>query len=278
MIDFCDKKTIARLLHSHGLKAKKYFSQNFLVNRGSLNKIIAAADITAADTILEIGCGLGTLTQELAQHAGSILVFEKDSQMINLAKQNLAEYKNISFIESDVLNIPPPNQPYKLVANIPYSITTPILTHFLLAQPPSRRPDLMVLMLQKEVADKITAEPPDMNLLAILVQVFGAPRIMAKVPASHFYPAPKVDSAILKIEMHNEPAVSCDIEKFFSIVRAAFNQKRKILASTLAFSLKKPKAEIQNALKTLGLNPLSRPENLSINDWNRLVNMPGNGF
>ncbi|MBI5152281.1 ribosomal RNA small subunit methyltransferase A [Candidatus Peregrinibacteria bacterium] len=278
MIDFAYKKTVINFLKSQGTKAKKHFSQNFLVNHGTLNKIITAANLTTADVALEIGCGLGVLTAELARHAGSILVFEKDRQMISLAKQNLAEYKNISFIESDVLNIPPPNQLYKLVANIPYAITTPILTHFLLAKSPSLRPKLAVLMLQKEVAEKITAQPPHMNLLAILVQVFGIPKIIATIPASHFYPSPKIDSAILKIDMHNAPAVSCDTEKFFSIVRAAFNQKRKILASTLTSSLKRPKAEIQNTLHQLNINPLARPENLSIVDWDRLVNISSNSF
>lgn len=273
MIDLADKKTVIDFLKSQGIKAKKHFSQNFLVNHGTLNKIIAAANLTATDTALEIGCGLGTLTAELARYAGSVLVFEKDIQMINFAKQNFSEFKNIAFIESDILKNPPPNQPYKLIANIPYAITTPILTHFLLTQVPSRRPDIMILMLQKEVAEKICATPPHMNLLAILVQVFGTPKIIATVPANHFYPSPKVDSAILKIEMYSAPTISDDMEKFFSIVRAAFNQKRKILATTLANALKKPKTEIQNKLAHLNLNPLVRPENLSIVDWDRLANL-----
>ena len=258
-----------QILRAKNLKAKKYFSQNFLVNRGVLNKIVNAAKLKRTDNVIEIGCGLGVLTCELAQHAGKIIVYEKDADMIQIAKENISESKNIKFVNADILKIQPPDRKYKLVANIPYSITTLILKHFLITA--ARHPEKIVFLIQKEVAKKICAVPPHMNLLALMVQVFGKPQIIAKVPAANFLPPPKVDSAILKINMYPAPQIKTNADAFFKIVRAAFNQKRKMLSQTLAKLTKKQKPEIEKILIKSTINPLSRPENLSIKDWDNLI-------
>jgi len=269
MIDIADKNTVLKILRAKNIKAKKSFSQNFLINRSVLDKIIHAAELENTDNVIEIGCGLGVLTRELAQYAKNVIVYEKDADMIQIAKENTREFKNIEFINADVLKIEPPNKKYKLNAIIPYSITSLILKHFLVAA--AYRPLKIVFLIQKEVAEKICALPPKMNVLALMVQVFGKPQIIARVPAANFLPPPKVDSAILKIDMHSAPMIK-NYKKFFEIVRSAFNQKRKLLSQTLAKLTKKQKSEIEKILIKSNINPLSRPENLSIKNWNIIIN------
>lgn len=272
MIDLTNISEVKKILEKHGLKAKKSFSQNFLINKNVLERIVESAHIKEDETIVEIGCGLGVLTQELAKNMITVLVYEKDRQMIEIAKENLRDFKNIIFVEGDVLEQPRLKMPHKLVANIPYSITSLILKHFLMPPEGSRRPESMTILIQKEVAEKICANPPKMNLLAILVQTFGKPKIIQTVPKSAFFPAPKVDSAILKIDTFTLPLIPQHLlDKFFEIVREVFTKKRKILSQTLAQILKVEKSEVEKILTKVGVKPSSRPENLSIKDWLSII-------
>ena len=271
MIELTNISIVKKILESHGIKTQKHFSQNFLINKGVLDKIIDAANLKPEeDAVVEIGCGLGVLTQELASNAFSVIVYEKDFNMMEIAKKNLSNFTNIEFLNTDILQAKIPSFIYKLVANIPYAITTDILKKFLIEE--KNKPRKIVFLIQKEVAEKICAAPPDMNLLAILVQAFGKPKIIQTVSKNSFFPAPKVDSAILKIDINVVPLIPHELSaKFFEIVRATFGKKRKIISQTLAQIFKIEKSEMEKILKTLGINPMSRPENLSIESWLEIV-------
>ncbi len=222
------------------MKAKKSLGQNFLTHKGTLHKIVQAADLSAKDQIIEIGPGHGVLTHELAQSAQKVTTIELDDRLIPELKEKFADQSNVKILHQDALTFTPPKTPYKLVANIPYYITSPILNHFLREQPHDRRPTHCTLLVQKEVAQKICAKPGNLSVLALQVQLFGTPKIVAKVPPSHFNPAPKVDSAILTIEMHPKPIIpDSDLPKFFELLHAGFAHKRKKLIRNLKFTPEK---------------------------------------
>ncbi|MFC1600212.1 16S rRNA (adenine(1518)-N(6)/adenine(1519)-N(6))-dimethyltransferase RsmA [Patescibacteria group bacterium] len=239
------------------MKAKKSLGQNFLKDRSVLAKIIKAADLSRDDYVIEIGPGKGVLTHELLANAGRVTAIELDDRLI----PQLKEIEGLDLIHANALDWIPPNEPYKVVANIPYYITSPLISHFLQAE---SRPSKMVLLVQKEVAEKIAAEPGDMNVLAIHVQVFGKPRIVCTAPAKAFTPAPKVDSAVIEIDVYDKPLVE-DYKKFFGIMHRAFSNKRKMLSNSLH--------DIKDRLVELGFQDL-RPENLSIEDWIKLLHQP----
>lgn len=236
------------------IQAKKSLGQNFLKDRSVLMKIVEAAELSKDDYIVEVGPGKGVLTRELVERAGHVTAIELDLRLI----PELSEIEGLDLIHGNALDFIPPGRKYKVVANIPYYITSPLISHFLEAK---SKPTKMVLLVQKEVAEKICAEPGDMNVLAIHVQVFGKPRIVCNVKASAFVPAPKVDSAVIVIDVYDKPLVS-DYKKFFGVVHRAFSGKRKKLSNTLP--------DLKERLIELGLNDL-RPERLSLNDWKNLM-------
>jgi 16S rRNA (adenine1518-N6/adenine1519-N6)-dimethyltransferase len=238
------------------MKAKKSLGQNFLKDRSVLAKIIKAADLSRDDYVIEVGPGKGVLTHELLANAGKVTAIELDDRLI----PELREIEGLDLVHGNALDFIPPNEPYKVVANIPYYITSPLISHFLQAE---SRPSKMVLLVQKEVAEKICAEPGDMNVLAIHVQVFGKPRIVCTVPAKAFTPAPKVDSAIIGIDVYDKPLVE-DYKKFFGIMHRAFSNKRKMLSNTLP--------DLKERLIELNFQDL-RPERLSIEDWLKLTQL-----
>jgi len=236
------------------MKAKKSLGQNFLNDRSVLRKIVEAADLSREDYVIEVGPGKGILTHELLASAGKVTAIELDGRLI----PELREIEGLDLIHGNALDWIPPNEPYKVVANIPYYITSPLISHFLEAQ---NRPSKMVLLVQKEVAEKIAAEPGDMNVLAIHVQVFGKPRIVCNVPAKAFTPAPKVDSAVIEIDVYEKPLVE-DYKRFFGVVHRAFSNKRKMLSNSIS--------DFKERLIELRFQDL-RPERLSIDDWIRLI-------
>jgi len=272
-----------RLLRQANLRARKGLGQHFLIDGEVLELIISAAKLTPADVILEIGPGLGILTKELARQVGWVTAIELDSKLAAILEQTLASLDNVTIINEDILKIdptallqeqkmrfPPKVNPfiYKVVANLPYYITSPILRHFLES---SVKPQIMVIMVQKEVAEAIVARPGQMSVLSISVQYYGEPSIISYVPAHCFYPVPEVDSAILRINPYPQPAVAVTIESsFFKLVRAGFTAARKQLANSLAQGLGLSKAEVLSLLAEAHIVPQRRAETLTLDEWARL--------
>ena len=273
-----------RLLRRFGLRARKRLGQHFLIDREVLDLVVSTAELTSGDVVLEIGPGLGVLTRELVRQAGWVITIELDSKLAAILEKTLASSSNITVINENILHIDPEvllrkqmkrlpptvTSPfsYKVVANLPYYITSPVLRHFLEA---SVKPQIMVVMVQKEVAEAIVAEPGGMSMLSISVQFYGKPRIIKYVPAQCFYPAPEVDSAILRIDLYPEPAVAVADEKgFFGLMRAGFTTPRKQIVNSLAQGLGLPKADILSLLQKASIVPQRRAETLTLNDWAKL--------
>jgi len=266
------------ILRLAGLQAKKGLGQHFLVDGTYLKYILTAAELNKDDIVIEVGPGLGVLTGELADRAGWVAAVEKDDNLSHLLEETLASQQNVIVINQDILKVDPdaifhehfpdkqPRQ-YKVVANLPYYITSPVLRHFL---EESVKPQSMVVMVQKEVARQITAKPGDMSLLSIAVQLYGRPKIIKYVPARAFYPAPEVDSAILKIDVYPRPVVDVDTDSFFTLVRAGFSAARKQLANSLSHRLELPKADVLNILEKASIDPRRRAETVSLEEWGRL--------
>jgi 16S rRNA (adenine1518-N6/adenine1519-N6)-dimethyltransferase len=260
-------------LHHLGARAKKGLGQHFLVDRSVLDKIVSAAELTPSDTVIEIGPGLGILTGELVKNAAKVIAIEVDSKLASSLQKRLSKFSNLTVINADVLQLDPRKLidrkvNYKVVANLPYYIAAPILRHFLEASP---KPSLMVVMVQKEVAQSIVAQPGDMSILGISVQLYGKPTIVDYVPAQGFYPEPKVDSAVVRIDVYPRPAVDvADIDGFFEIVKAAFSAPRKQIRNSLAQGMRLAPAEVTQLLKQARISPQRRPETLSLEEWANL--------
>jgi 16S rRNA (adenine1518-N6/adenine1519-N6)-dimethyltransferase len=270
------------LLRQSGLHAKKGLGQHFLVDGRVLGRIVAAADLTPQDTVIEVGPGLGILTQELVQHAGRVMAIEADAEMVSALGELAARSPNLTIIHGDIMHIDPvsllssPNSvasSYKVVANIPYYITSALLRHFMEA---SRQPTLMVVMVQKEVGKAIVARPGDMSLLAVSIQFYGRPSIVARVPARSFYPPPQVDSVILRVDVYEKPPIDVPSARaFFETVRAGFSAPRKQLRNSLSQGLVIGTQEAVDLLQRAGIDPRRRAETLSIEEWGRLCTERG---
>ena len=272
------------LLRSFDLQARKGLGQHFLIDEEVLRLITSAAELAPTDVVMEIGPGLGVLTRELAGQAGWVVAIELDNKLAAILKRTLASFNNVTIVNDDILGVDPAallqeqqagfpstiNSPfnYKVVANLPYYITSPVLRHFLEA---SVKPQLMVLMVQKEVAEVIVAEPGQMSLLSISVQFYGEPAIVSNVPAQCFYPAPEVDSAILRVKLYPQPAVAVtDKDSFFGLVRAGFSASRKQIGNSLAQGLGLSKAEVLPLLEKASIVPQRRAETLTLDEWAQL--------
>lgn len=256
-----------------GFQPKKSLGQNFLVDPAHLARIVAAAELTAADQVLEIGPGQGVLTQALAAQAGRIVAVELDDRLIAPLRERFAAQPQVQIVHGDILELDPAGlmaqegAAYKVVANLPYYITSAALRHLLEASPP---PSLAVVLVQLEVAQRICAGPGDLSLLAVSVQYYARPRLVSRVPAGAFRPAPKVDSAILRLEVLPAPAVAIPEDRFFTVVRAGFGQRRKQLANSLAAGLGLNKGAVTAALLAAGIAPARRAETLALPEWERL--------
>ena len=277
---------IKELLAKYETYASKGLGQNFLIDKNVLRKIVLAGDIAPTDIILEVGPGLGVLTQELAPLAKKIIAVEKSASMQNILKETLADYKNIEIIDADILTLNPESyilNPYKVIANIPYYLTSPLIRKFLEIETP---PQEIVLMIQKEVAQRICAPVGKMSLLAVSVQFYADVKIVSYVSKNCFWPAPKIDSAIIKIIPHKpfdsaqgKKQISHDL--FFEIVKAGFSQPRKQLGGNFS-KFFPPKADqpgaeklkkegIESWLLKNNIKPTQRAQTLSIQDWINLT-------
>ena len=199
-----------KLLASYDLRARKGLGQHFLVDGSVLKKITTAAELNPSDTVIEVGPGWGVLTQELVKQAGKVMAIELDKKLAEILEENLGDSGKVTVVNEDVLKIQPADllgkqNDYKVVANLPYYITSAVIRHFLEAEV---KPNLMVLMVQQEVAKQITAQPGEMSLLSVSVQLYGKPKMVSKISAQCFYPSPTVDSAILRIEVYPKPEIA----------------------------------------------------------------------
>ena len=270
-MDLTNISQIKSILYSHSIGAKKSLGQHFLISRDALSSIVKAANLSKKDKVLEIGPGLGVLTVELVEHAGSVLAVEFDPKMVEIL-ETIVPAKNLQVVRGNVLEFNTGALPkgYKLVANVPYYITSPILRSFLEAK---NKPREMVLLIQKEVAERITARPGNMSVLAVAVQFYSDPEIVEIVSKKAFWPVPKVDSAIVRLMVHQKPKYEVDEKVFFRIVKAGFGEKRKQLANALSGGLRLEKQEIIKVLQNLGLHPMIRAEELSLDDWYHLYQL-----
>ena len=269
---------VKALLREFGLRPKQSLGQNFLVDEQALSSIVRAADVTAADIVLEIGPGLGSLTRQLSAAARQVIAVEVDRTLLPPLRSVLSARSNVTLVEGDILQLDPaallaPHlaaelSAYKVVANIPYYITSAILRHLLEAE---IKPRLLVLTVQLEVARRIIAQPDEMNLLAVSVQFYGRPRLVQRIPAGAFYPAPAVDSAVVRIDLFPEPQTDVqDVDLFFKVAKAGFGQKRKQLHNALKAGLGRSGEEIDRALVSAQIDPKRRAETLTIAEWGSL--------
>lgn len=261
-----DVKTIKRLLG--GTRPRKGLGQHFLVDEMVLDKIVSAAELGPADTVMEIGPGLGVLTEVLIERAGRVVAVELDEQMVSILQGRLDDHDNLEIVHGDILEMAPAelvDGPYKVAANLPYYITSAVIRHLLEAE---RKPASMVLMMQLEVAQRILAEPGDMSTLSVSVQFYGRPALVTRVPAGAFWPRPDVDSAVLRIDVYDQPPVAVDdIDWFFAVVRAGFQQRRKQLKNSLAGGLHPTKDQVEAALARAGIDGRRRAQTLTIAEW-----------
>jgi len=262
----------AAVLKRFNIRADKSLGQNFLQDVSALENIALAAEIQEDDCVLEIGPGLGSLTRYLAVSAKEVTAIELDPDMLPPLRAVLKPHQNVRVVHGDILKTVISEiihkTDYLVVANIPYYITSAVIRHLLESNPKPRR---IVLTIQKEVAERICAKAGDLSLLALSVQVYGKPSIAAIIPADSFHPAPKVDSAILRIDIYDQPLIPNDLLKtFFKLIKAGFSQKRKTLRNSLSSGLHIPTAESEALLTSAGINFMRRAETLSIDEWKGL--------
>ena len=263
----------AALLKRYDLRAHKGLGQNFLQDPFALETIVSAAEIQPTDTVLEIGPGLGSLTRYLAVFARQVVAVELDLNLLPPLKAILSPYQNVRLIHGDILKLSPKDliteKGYLVVANIPYYITSALIRHLLESEPKPRR---IVLTVQKEVAKRICAEPGDMSLLALSVQVYGKPRLAARIPANAFFPAPKVDSAVLVVDIYPSPIIKTELlNTFFKLIKAGFSQKRKTLRNSLSAGLHISPSGAAELLTRANIDPQRRAESLNLSEWSELI-------
>ena len=274
---------VKSLLGQYGMRPSKGLGQNFLIADWVVERILEASCLRSDDVVLEVGPGLGTLTGRLAEHVAEVVAIELDRKLLPILSDTLGQRGNVHLVQGDILAIDPVSQlldtlrlgapealSYKVVANLPYYITSHALRHILGAR---IRPVQIVVMLQREVAERIMAPPGRMSLLSVSVRVFGCPEKVCSVPSSAFYPRPRVDSAVLRIRVAPEPRVDeSAIEPFFRVVRAGFGQKRKQLHNSLASGLHLTGDQVGAALERADICAHRRPQTLSVDEWVRVVN------
>ena len=275
------KKTI-EVIQKYNFDFQKKFGQNFLIDSHVLDKIISAAKITKDDFVLEIGPGIGTLTQYLAEAARWVTAVEIDRNLIPILQETLGEYSNVSILNQDILKTDigalaqeyNQGRPIKVVANLPYYITTPILMELLENRLPV---DSITVMVQKEVAQRMQAGPgtKDYGALSLAVQYYAKPSLSANVPPNCFMPRPAVGSAVIHLEIYREPPVKVEDEKLlFSLIRASFNQRRKTLVNSLNnANLEFQKEEIAEALESMGISGQVRGEALTLEQFGALADV-----
>jgi 16S rRNA (adenine1518-N6/adenine1519-N6)-dimethyltransferase len=264
---------VKALLRRYGLRPDKSLGQNFLVDQGELKKIISTSGLTGDETVIEIGAGLGSLTYHLSRATNRVIAIEFDERLIPALESFFQYSENVELVVGDILQLDLSalvgDGSYQIIANIPYNITSLLIRRLLETSNP---PSMVVLTIQREVAERIIASPGQLSLLALSVQVYGVPIIKGHIPAKAFYPSPKVDSAILRIDLHDMPLVPPSlIPTFFQLAKVAFNQKRKQLGNSISGGLGVPKDLVMDWLTASSIDPKKRPQELDFEAWVRLA-------
>jgi len=277
---------VRKIIQAHGFKVRKALGQNFLMDANIIEKIVRFADLTEQDLTFEIGPGLGVLTRRLARSAGRVIAVELDQNLLPILQETLADFPNAEVVHGDALKVDfdrlaeertagvfgRQGKKYKLVANLPYYITTPLLMHLLTNGFNLER---LVVMMQREVADRLQASPggKDYGSLSVAVQYYTVPEIVVRVPKTVFYPAPDVDSAVVRLTKREAPPVDVTSEElFFKVVRAAFGQRRKTLLNSLTGSGLAARETWLEVLSKTGIDPARRGETLSLQEFADLAN------
>ncbi|MGC4379259.1 16S rRNA (adenine(1518)-N(6)/adenine(1519)-N(6))-dimethyltransferase RsmA [Fictibacillus sp. Mic-4] len=279
--DISTPQTTKEIIEKHGFTFKKSLGQNFLIDKNILANIVKAANLTSESGVIEIGPGIGALTEHIARNAKKVVAFEIDQRLLPILQETLAPYSHVKVVHSDILEADVHSimekefkniQDIMVVANLPYYVTTPIIMKLLTDKLPIRG---IVCMIQKEVADRLAAEPgtKDYNSLSIAVQYYATAETVLKVPKTVFIPPPNVDSAVIRLNLREEPPVHVEDEAFFfKVIRASFAQRRKTLWNNLLNNLiaKEKREELEEALKSAGIDPKRRGETLTIEEFARL--------
>ncbi len=282
MNPYLNLQRIRAALRTLNLRPTRGMGQNFLIDGQALATIVAEAALTPVDTVIEVGPGLGVLTWELLARAGCVISVELDRRLAERLATEFHDRRNLHLVQGDILHFAPADllaragatPPYKVVANIPYAITAPLLRHFLEATTP---PDLSVVLVQWEVAQRICAGPGDYSVLAHAIQFYAEPTIVARIPASSFFPSPAVDSAILRLRRRLQPAVTVtDVNALFRVIKAGFLHARKQLGNALpsglaAFGVHVTREQVLQALHTAGIDPQRRAETVTLAEWGNLL-------
>ncbi|RGS73719.1 MULTISPECIES: 16S rRNA (adenine(1518)-N(6)/adenine(1519)-N(6))-dimethyltransferase RsmA [unclassified Mitsuokella] len=268
------REVTTHILKAFGLRMSKKLGQNFLIDARIVQGIVDAAEIKPGDRVLEIGPGIGTLTQGLAEAGAEVTAVELDKKLPAVLKETLKAYDNVTIVPGDILKVNIPEimgeGPFKVAANLPYYITTPILMTLLERRLPITH---MVTMVQKEVAERMTAKPGSRiyGALSVAVQYYTEPEIVLDVPPRSFIPAPEVMSVVVSCRVRRKPAVDVQDEKlFFRVVKAAFGQRRKTLANALR-GAGFPKEQVRDALESAGIDPIRRGETLTLAEFGQLA-------
>ncbi len=253
----------------------KQLGQNFLTDNNILQKIVLAANVTPETAVLEIGAGSGNLTAHLCRTAKKVVAVEIDDRFIPVLENTFAKRNNCHIVHGDMLKIDPADilqhEEYIVVANIPYYITSALIRHLITSQV---KPKRLILTIQYEVAERICAQSGKMSLLALSVQIFGNPSLLFKIKPGAFRPQPKVDSAVVLIDMYDQPLIETEnLDLFFKIAKSGFGKKRKTLANSLSSGMKREKSKIITLLETAGINPMRRAETLTIPEWHALTTL-----
>jgi 16S rRNA (adenine1518-N6/adenine1519-N6)-dimethyltransferase len=281
--DIASPRRTKEIIGKHGFSLKKSLGQNFLIDSNILRKIVGAADLDRSKGALEIGPGIGALTEQLARTAGKVVAVEIDRRLLPILAETLSAYGNVDVVHGDVLKLDLVElfrqhfndvAQVSVVANLPYYVTTPIIMKLLEERLPLEH---IVVMIQREVAERMSAAPggKEYGSLSIAVQYYCEPELVTIVPASVFVPQPQVDSAVIRLKVREEPPVQVEDEAlFFEVVQAAFAQRRKTLANNLLgrFFEKGARAELETLLEGIGIEPSRRGETLSLAEYARLSN------
>jgi 16S rRNA (adenine1518-N6/adenine1519-N6)-dimethyltransferase len=264
---------VPALLRNFGIHPNKSLGQNFLVDQAALQQVIDAAEIGQQDTTLEIGPGVGSLTRLLAVMSARVIAVELDSKLLPALRDVVSGFPNVEVVQGDILALDIAHlvstAGFLVVANIPYNITSSLIRHLLESPLPPHR---LVLTIQREVAQRICAHPGGMSLLSLSVQVYGLPHILAHIPAGAFYPPPRVDSSIIRIDLYPSPQIPTErLDKFFTLIKAGFSQKRKTLRNALSAGLQLPTIDVESLLTGAQIDPMRRAETLSIPEWSLLT-------
>ncbi len=267
LMDLMNVNELRTAMQIAGVRARKSLGQHFLVDRPSLEAVMGAAKLTKNDTVLEIGPGLGVMTTPLAKMVKRVVAVETDRVLAELLAHDAPP--NLDVVHEDIMRFNLSSLPseYKVVANIPYYLTSSIIRVLLEAD---NQPRCLVLLVQKEVAERIVAKPGQMSILALSVQYYGRPEVLQTVDRHRFWPAPKVDSAILRVEVYHQPAFKADRSKLFRLIKAGFGEKRKMLRNSLAGGLNTEPALAEKLIRQAGLVESARAQELDLEAWQRL--------